>query len=85
MGWSKASAGNTITVFSGFMLLGSIPMALLSDKLHTRKGVLIVSISAAGGLPAVNTIRQPYLDMDHHSHWRISAQRCEFPLQCNDL
>jgi sugar phosphate permease len=46
MGWSKASAGNTITVFSGLMLVGSIPMALLSDKLHTRRGVLVVSISA---------------------------------------
>jgi NNP family nitrate/nitrite transporter-like MFS transporter len=46
IGWSKAAAGNTITVFSGLMLVGSIPMALLSDKLHTRKGVLFVSIAA---------------------------------------
>lgn len=46
IGWSKAAAGNTITVFSGLMLLGSIPMALLSDKLHTRKGVLLISIAA---------------------------------------
>jgi NNP family nitrate/nitrite transporter-like MFS transporter len=46
IGWSKAAAGNSITVFSGFMLLGSIPMALLSDKLKSRKGVLIISISA---------------------------------------
>jgi MFS transporter, CP family, cyanate transporter len=46
IGWSKAAAGNTITVFSGLMLVGSIPMALLSDKLHTRKGVLVLSISA---------------------------------------
>jgi MFS transporter, NNP family, nitrate/nitrite transporter len=45
-GWSKAAAGNTITVFSGLMLLGSIPMALLSDKLKTRKGVLIISMAA---------------------------------------
>jgi NNP family nitrate/nitrite transporter-like MFS transporter len=46
IGWSKSAAGNTITVFSGLMLLGSIPMALLSDKLKTRKGVLIISIAA---------------------------------------
>jgi MFS transporter, NNP family, nitrate/nitrite transporter len=46
IGWSKAAAGNTITVFSGLMLAGSIPMALLSDKLKTRKGVLILSMSA---------------------------------------
>ena len=45
-GWSKSAAGNTITVFSLMMLLGSIPMALLSDKLNTRKGVLIISILA---------------------------------------
>ena len=45
-GWSKAAAGNTITVFSGCMLVGSIPMALLSDKLKTRKGVLILSMTA---------------------------------------
>jgi MFS family permease len=45
-GWSKAAAGNTITVFSGLMLVGSIPMALLSDKLKTRKGVLVISIAA---------------------------------------
>jgi MFS transporter, NNP family, nitrate/nitrite transporter len=46
IGWSKAAAGNTITVFSGFMLLGSIPMALLSDKLKTRKGVLNIAMAA---------------------------------------
>jgi MFS transporter, NNP family, nitrate/nitrite transporter len=46
IGWSKAAAGNTITVFSGFMLLGSIPMALLSDKLKTRKGVLYIAMAA---------------------------------------
>jgi len=46
IGWSKAAAGNTITVFSGLMLAGSIPMALLSDKLKTRKGVLILSMAA---------------------------------------
>jgi predicted MFS family arabinose efflux permease len=45
-GWSKAAAGNTITVFSGFMLVGSIPMALLSDRLNSRKGVLILSMTA---------------------------------------
>jgi MFS transporter, NNP family, nitrate/nitrite transporter len=60
IGWSKAAAGNTITVFSGFMLLGSIPMALLSDKLKTRKGVLILSMSALVAclvlIPFVNTV-----------------------------
>jgi len=46
IGWSKVAAGSTITVLSGMTLLGSIPMALLSDKLKTRKGVLMISIVA---------------------------------------
>lgn len=58
IGWSKAAAGNTITIFSLMMLIGSIPMAILSDKLRTRKGVLVVSIAALAillfAIPYVN-------------------------------
>lgn len=46
LGWSKVSAGSTITVLSGMMLLGSIPMVLISDRLGSRKGVLHVAILA---------------------------------------
>jgi len=45
-GWDSTSADSTITVMSLMMMLGSIPMVLLSDKLKTRKGVLVVSIGA---------------------------------------
>jgi len=60
MGWTPASADSVITVSSGMMLLGSIPMVLLSDKLKSRWGVLMMSIiSLAVGLvllPWVNTL-----------------------------
>jgi NNP family nitrate/nitrite transporter-like MFS transporter len=58
-GWTPASADSTITVLSLVMCLGSIPMVLLSDKLKTRKGVLVICIGALVGclalLPFVNT------------------------------
>lgn len=46
IGWDATSADSTITVLSMTMMLGSIPMVLLSDKLKTRKGVLVVSIAS---------------------------------------
>jgi NNP family nitrate/nitrite transporter-like MFS transporter len=58
-GWDPASADSTVTVLSLMMMLGSIPMVLLSDRLKTRKGVLVVCISALviclALLPFVNT------------------------------
>jgi MFS transporter, NNP family, nitrate/nitrite transporter len=45
-GWSETAADSTITIMSGMMLLGSIPMVLLSDKLKTRKGVLMIALGA---------------------------------------
>jgi predicted MFS family arabinose efflux permease len=60
IGWTPASADSVITVASAMMLLGSIPMALLSDRLKSRWGVLMVSITGlAVGLvllPYVNTL-----------------------------
>jgi predicted MFS family arabinose efflux permease len=60
IGWSPTSADSVITVSSAMMLLGSIPMVLLSDKLKSRWGVLMLSISGlAIGLallPFVNTL-----------------------------
>ncbi len=60
MGWTPASADSVITVSSAMMLIGSIPMVLLSDKLKSRWGVLMMSIiSLAVGLvllPFVNTL-----------------------------
>jgi sugar phosphate permease len=53
-GWSAATASNVMTVFNLVSLLGSIPMVLLSDKLKTRKGVLLVSLLVtAAGVPLV--------------------------------
>jgi NNP family nitrate/nitrite transporter-like MFS transporter len=52
-GWTTASADSAITVFNGMYLLGSIPMVLLSDKLKSRKGVLLVSIASLAASLAV--------------------------------
>jgi NNP family nitrate/nitrite transporter-like MFS transporter len=49
-GWTPAAADTAITIFSGITLIGSIPMALLSDKLRSRRGVLVLSI---GGMVAM--------------------------------
>jgi NNP family nitrate/nitrite transporter-like MFS transporter len=49
-GWTAAAADTAITIFSGITLVGSIPMALLSDKLRSRRGVLVLSI---GGMVAM--------------------------------
>jgi nitrate/nitrite transporter NarK len=45
-GWTPAGADSAITIASLFMSIGSIPMVLLSDKLKSRKGVLILSIAS---------------------------------------
>jgi MFS family permease len=59
LGWTPTSADSSITVLSLVMCLGSIPMVLLSDKLKTRKGVLVICIGALVGclalIPFVNT------------------------------
>ena len=53
-GWSAAGASSVITVFNLLMLIGSIPMVLLSDKLKTRKGVVLLSLLAmAIGVPLI--------------------------------
>ena len=43
IGWIPSHADNTITVMSGFAMLGTIPLVMLSDRLGSRKGVMIVS------------------------------------------
>ncbi len=45
-GWDATSADSTITLLSLMMCLGSIPMVLLSDKLKSRKIVVIISITS---------------------------------------
>ena len=60
IGWTPASASGAITALNAVFSIGSIPMVLLSDKLKSRKGVLILSaVALAGGLvllPLVNTM-----------------------------
>jgi NNP family nitrate/nitrite transporter-like MFS transporter len=59
IGWTPTAADSAITVVNFVMLIGSVPMVLLSDKLKTRKGVLILSLSSLvvglGLLPFVST------------------------------
>jgi MFS family permease len=43
IGWTPTSADGAITVISGVSCIGVIPMVFLSDRLGTRKGVLIFS------------------------------------------
>jgi MFS family permease len=49
IGWTPTTADSAITVSSLVMSIGSIPMVLLSDRLKTRKGILIVALVALGG------------------------------------
>lgn len=43
IGWAPVHADNTVTVMSGFAMLGTIPVVMLSDRLRSRKGVMFVS------------------------------------------
>lgn len=60
IGWTPTSADSAITVLNAVMCIGSIPMVLLSDRLKSRKGVLILSsvvfAVGLGLLPYVNTM-----------------------------
>jgi len=58
IGWTPTAADSAITVSSAVMSLGSIPMVLLSDKLKSRKGVLILSVAAL----AVGLVLLPYVN-----------------------
>jgi MFS family permease len=58
LGWSTAAADSVITAFSGITLVGSVPMALLSDKLHSRRGVLVLSLAGF----AVSLVLVPYVN-----------------------
>jgi NNP family nitrate/nitrite transporter-like MFS transporter len=59
-GWTPTSADSAITVFNGVSSLGVIPMVLLSDKIGSRKAVVVISIASTvlsiGLLPLVNTM-----------------------------
>lgn len=46
IGWTDTGADSTVTVLNLMMCIGSIPMALLSDKLNNRREVLAVCIAA---------------------------------------
>jgi sugar phosphate permease len=53
-GWTAGAASSVITVFNLLMLIGSVPMVLLSEKLKTRKGVVVISLIAmAVGVPLI--------------------------------
>lgn len=44
IGWEPAAADSAMTVFSGLGLLGVIPMVLVSDKIGSRKLVIMFSV-----------------------------------------
>ncbi len=60
IGWTPASADGAITVVSGITSLGVIPMVMLSDKLGSRKVVVVLSAATLALslvlLPLVNTL-----------------------------
>ncbi len=58
LGWSITAADSSITVFNGVTLIGSIPMVMLSDKLRTRKGVLLISLGSLG----IGLVLLPFVD-----------------------
>ena len=43
IGWTPIQADSALTVLSGVSCIGVVPMVLLSDRLGTRKGILIFS------------------------------------------
>jgi NNP family nitrate/nitrite transporter-like MFS transporter len=43
-GWSVTGADGTVAAFHGVSMLGAIPLALLSDRLRSRKTVLIPAV-----------------------------------------
>ncbi|MDD5338931.1 MAG: MFS transporter [Dehalococcoidales bacterium] len=59
IGWEPTVADSTMTILSFMMMLGSIPMVLISDRLHTRKWVLVACIASVtiflALMPFVNT------------------------------
>jgi MFS family permease len=44
IGWTPTSADSAITVITGVSGIGIIPIVFLSDRLGTRKGILVLSI-----------------------------------------
>lgn len=44
IGWTPTSADSAITVLTGVSCVGTIPIVFLSDRLGTRKGILVSSI-----------------------------------------
>ncbi|MFC1840400.1 MFS transporter [Thermodesulfobacteriota bacterium] len=43
IGWTPVAADSVITVMAGVATIGAIPVVILSDRLGTRKGVMLVS------------------------------------------
>jgi len=43
IGWTAASADGTLAIFNGTSMMATIPMALLSDRLGSRKAVLLTA------------------------------------------
>jgi NNP family nitrate/nitrite transporter-like MFS transporter len=60
IGWTTASADGAFTVYNAVCTAGSIPMVLLADKLHMRRGILIITMVAMSALlillPFVNPL-----------------------------
>jgi MFS family permease len=44
IGWTPTSADSAITVLTGVSCIGTIPIVFLSDRLGTRKGILVLSV-----------------------------------------
>jgi len=59
IGWERSTASTAMTVFSGIGILGVIPMVLFSDKIGSRKIVMIFAILvlalSLGIVPLVST------------------------------
>ncbi|MBN1285022.1 MAG: MFS transporter [Anaerolineae bacterium] len=43
IGWSVTDADGSLAVFHGLSLLATIPITMLSDRLRSRKGILVVA------------------------------------------
>ncbi len=58
IGWEPAMADTAMTLLSGFGALGVMPLVMLSNKLGTRKGVMLFIVAVI----AISVALIPYVD-----------------------
>jgi cyanate permease len=56
-GWTGAAADSALAAFHGISMISTIPLALLSDRLNSRKGVLVAAtVMTASGVGLLSVV-----------------------------